>query len=109
APAPAAEGHLLDLVDQLSDLALLPDRELPVLERHVQTTGGEGAAEHEAPAARGDVDEAADARGQIRPLGQPGDVDVARAVDLQKGQKGAVEPGALEEGELLRRGNDGVG
>ena len=68
APAPAAEGHLLDLGHEFLDLALLPDREPPVVDRHVQPRGREGAAEHQPAAPRRDVDEAAHARGQVRRL-----------------------------------------
>ena len=84
--APAAEGHLLDLGHELPDLALADDAQA-VLDRELEAAGREGAAEHEPAAVCRDVDEAADAGGEIGPAGELGDVDVAGRVDLQERER----------------------
>ena len=43
----AAECDMLDLVDKLSHLALVPDVEAPILHLQVEAGRGERAAEHD--------------------------------------------------------------
>ena len=43
----SAERDMLDLVDKLSHLALVPDVEAPLLHLQVEAGRGEGAAEHD--------------------------------------------------------------
>ena len=56
-----------------------------------------------------DIHKAAAAGRQIGPGPQPRDIDAAIAIHLQEGQQRHIEAPALEIGELLGRGHDGIG
>ena len=93
-------ADLLDRSDELAVPAFLHDAQPAVLERGLQSAGGEGAAEHHLPGVLADVDEAADADDLVA---EPADVDVALGIDLGKGQEGDVEAAAVVEVELVGR------
>src|SRR5438132_1672360 len=75
---------------------------------HPGRAGREVAAEDEVAGACGDVDEAPDAGGDVRPRGQARHVDAAVRVDLQEREQAAVEAAPLEVGELVGGGDDGL-
>ena len=99
---------MLYAVHQLARLAFLEDGQPPVRSLQLRSRGEE-AGEHQLARVRRDVDEAAAARRQIRFGAELGDVHAALAVDLQEGEQRDVEAATLEIGELIGRGDDGIG
>ena len=72
----AAEGDLLDRLDELVRRAFAHDAKRAVLDRDLQAAGGERAGEDQLLRVLGDVDEAAGA-GEL--AAEPADIDVAVA------------------------------
>ena len=79
----SAERDMLDLVDELSYLALVPDVDPPILHLQVEASCGEGAAEHTFPGVGGDFDEATCPGRDGWLSGDPRHVDVAFPINLQ--------------------------
>src|SRR5579872_5637500 len=100
--AGAGERDLLDRVYELLDFAFLQDRDGAVL--HVKLRPrSEIAGEDDFLRPRGDVDETARARRDVRPHAELRDIDRAAAIDLQEREQRHVEARALKVGELVRR------
>ena len=89
--ARAGKGHLLDLLDQLPDLALPLDAQRAVVDGE-PGAGGEEAGKDDPLRPRRDVDEAAGARRDMRARAELGDVDRTLAVDLEEGQQRQSKP-----------------
>ncbi len=100
------EGNLPHLVDEFARAPFLQNPQAPVLDRHVEPAGGEGADEHQAPGVLADIDEAA-AAGQL--LGEAADIDIALGVAFGHAEASHVQPAAIVEVELLVLLDDGVG
>ena len=86
----AAEGDVLDCLDQFPAPAFLQDLQRAVTDLEFGA-GGEETGEDDVLRMGGDVDETAAARGQIGFRAELGDVDAAVTVDLQKGQQCDIE------------------
>ena len=102
----AAEGAMLDFVDEFRRGAFFQNPELAVLDRHVEVTGVERADEHRLLRVLADVDEAAGA-GQLGP--ELADVQIAFAVGLGEAEEGDVQTASIVEIELVRLVDDGLG
>src|SRR5882672_7186595 len=97
---PAAEGDVLDRVDQFPAFAFLQDLDPAVADLEFGA-GGEETGKDNVLRVGGDVDETAAARGQIGFGAELGDIDAAIAIDLQKRQQCDIEAATLEISELV--------
>src|SRR5208282_6209460 len=95
----AAEGHVLDLLDEFSRRALVEDDELLVFNRHAQPAGVESADEYDLLRVLADVDETARA-GELGP--ELADVEITARIDLGEAEEGHVKSAAVVEVELIR-------
>ena len=102
----AAEGDLLDLVDEFRGLAFPDDAQLAVRYRDIEASGREGAGKDKSLGALRDIDEAA---GAGDAAAEAADVDVAFAVGLRHAEARKIEPAAVIEIELLVLLDDGFG
>src|SRR6266567_9161377 len=93
-----AEADLADLRHEFAEGAIAPDRETAILDGDVELAAGHGAAEDQSFGVLRDVDEAARA---VPALAEAGDVDIAGFVHLREGEKGAGQPAAVVEVELI--------
>ena len=89
---------MLDLGDELADVALPHDGETAVLHLDLERARRERADEHHGLGVLADVDEAAGAR---QPRTEARHVEIAVPVDLGEAEEGAVEPAAVVEIELI--------
>src|SRR5512139_222699 len=95
----AAEGNLLDLLDELSLTALLFDLELAVRHSNLETAGGEGPHENDSFRVLTDVDESA---GPHEAGTEFAHVDIAILVHFRCSQEGDVEAAPVVEIKLVR-------
>src|SRR5699024_5210473 len=101
----AAEGDLLDALDELRRSALALDGEPSVADGHRGVAGRERATEDHLRGVLGDVDEPTTAR---QPRAEPADVDVAVAVGLCDAEIADIESAPVVEVELLWRTHERV-
>src|SRR5262249_46918947 len=96
---------VLDVEDELLQLAVLDDAQAAVLDPDLEAAGRKGADEHHLLGVLADVDEAAGA-GKAR--AELADVEIAVLVRLGETEKGRVEAAAVVEVELIGLIDDGL-